>query len=35
MKKKGQVTSLEEEKIMAYYAAGKLYAEPLRSEPWL
>ena len=35
MKKKGQITSLEEEKIMAYYAGGKLYSDPARSEPWL
>lgn len=35
MKKKGQITSLEEEKIMAYYAGGKLYSDPMRSEPWL
>lgn len=29
------VTKLEEEKITAYYAAGKLYAEPSRVEPLL
>jgi photosynthetic reaction center H subunit len=28
-----QVTSLEEEKIMAYFGAGLLYAEPNRQEP--
>lgn len=28
-----QVTFLEEEKIMAYYGAGTLYAEPSRAEP--
>jgi photosynthetic reaction center H subunit len=28
-----QVTLLEEEKIMAYYGAGTLYAEPSRAEP--
>ena len=28
-----QVTLLEEEKIMAYYGAGTLYAEPSRQEP--
>jgi photosynthetic reaction center H subunit len=28
-----QVTFLEEEKIMAYYGAGTLYADPSRSEP--
>jgi len=28
-----QITFLEEEKIMAYYGAGTLYAEPSRSEP--
>lgn len=30
-----QVTMLEEEKIMAYYGAGTLYAEPSRMGPWL
>jgi photosynthetic reaction center H subunit len=30
-----QVTLLEEEKIMAYYGAGTLYAEPSRAEPLL
>jgi len=35
LKKKGQITSLEEEKVMAYYAGGKLYSDPARSEPWL
>jgi photosynthetic reaction center H subunit len=29
----GQVTMLEEEKIMAYFGAGSLYATPLRQEP--
>jgi photosynthetic reaction center H subunit len=29
-----QVTLLEEEKIMAYYGGGTLYAEPSRKEPW-
>jgi len=28
-----QVTLLEEEKIMAYYGAGTLYATPERQEP--
>ena len=28
-----QVTQLEEEKIMAYYGAGTLYAEPSRVDP--
>ena len=28
-----QVTFLEEEKVMAYYGAGTLYAEPSRAEP--
>jgi photosynthetic reaction center H subunit len=28
-----QVTMLEEEKIMAYYGAGLLYADPKRAEP--
>jgi photosynthetic reaction center H subunit len=30
-----QVTMLEEEKIMGYYGAGTLYAEPSRAEPLL
>lgn len=33
--KKGEVTLLEEEKIMAYYGGGTLYADPARSEPKL
>ena len=28
-----QVTQLEEEKIMAYFGAGLLYAEPSRVDP--
>jgi photosynthetic reaction center H subunit len=28
-----QVTQLEEEKIVAYYGAGLLYAEPSRVDP--
>jgi photosynthetic reaction center H subunit len=28
-----QITSLEEDRIMAYYGAGTLYAEPSRQEP--
>ena len=28
-----QVTQLEEEKIMGYYGAGLLYAEPSRTDP--
>lgn len=35
IKKPGQITSLEEEKIMAYFAGGKLYADRMRGEPWL
>jgi photosynthetic reaction center H subunit len=31
----GQVTLYEEERIVAYYGAGYLYATPARSEPWL
>jgi len=31
--KDDQVTLLEEEKIMAYYGGGTLYADPARSEP--
>jgi photosynthetic reaction center H subunit len=30
-----QVTLLEEEKVMAYYGAGTLYATPSRQEPLL
>ncbi len=30
-----QITMLEEEKIVAYYGAGTLYADPSRLEPWL
>ena len=30
-----QITFLEEEKIMAYYGAGTLYADPSRAEPLL
>ncbi len=30
-----QMTMLEEEKIMAYYGAGTLYATPQRTEVWL
>lgn len=30
-----QITFLEEEKVMAYYGAGKLYAHPSRAEPIL
>ncbi|WP_306119746.1 MULTISPECIES: photosynthetic reaction center subunit H [unclassified Roseitalea] len=33
-KKKTEVTLLEEEKIMAYYGAGLLYATPARQEAW-
>jgi photosynthetic reaction center H subunit len=31
----GQVTSLEEEKITAFFGAGTLYADPKRTEVWL
>ena len=30
-----QITLLEEDKVMAYYGAGTLYATPLRAEPLL
>lgn len=33
--KPGQITRLEEDKIMAYYGGGYMYATPERSEPWL
>ncbi len=35
VKKAGQITMLEEEKVMAFYAGGRLYATPDRAEPWL
>lgn len=31
----GQITRLEEDKIMAYYGGGYLYANAERAEPWL
>lgn len=31
----GQITRLEEDKIMAYYGGGYMYATAERSEPWL
>ncbi|BDW83344.1 photosynthetic reaction center subunit H [Erythrobacter sp. Dej080120_24] len=31
----GQITRLEEDKIMAYYGGGYMYATPERAEPWL
>jgi photosynthetic reaction center H subunit len=33
LKSQDQITLLEEEKIMAYYGAGTLYATPERQEP--
>ena len=33
--KPGQITRLEEERVMAYYGAGTLYATPARQEPLL
>ncbi len=35
LKNPEQITMLEEEKIMAYYGAGTLYATPSRAEVWL
>ena len=35
IKARNQVTLLEEEKICAYFAGGKLYADPSRQEPLL
>jgi photosynthetic reaction center H subunit len=35
LKKPDQITLLEEEKVQAYYAGGKLYATPDRQEPLL
>jgi photosynthetic reaction center H subunit len=34
-KRDDQVTFLEEDKIMAYYAGGHLYATPDRAQPWI
>lgn len=31
----GQVTRLEEDKIMAYFGGGYMYATPERAEPWI
>jgi photosynthetic reaction center H subunit len=33
LKNADQITKLEEEKVMAYYGGGTLYADPKRSEP--
>lgn len=35
IKTPGQITRLEEDKIMAYFGGGYLYATAERSEPWL
>ncbi|SEA33874.1 photosynthetic reaction center subunit H [Rubrimonas cliftonensis] len=35
LKSPEQITMLEEEKVMAYYAGGKLYANAERAEPWM
>jgi photosynthetic reaction center H subunit len=35
LKNPDQITLLEEERIMAYYGAGTLYADPARQEPFL
>ncbi|MEE4289375.1 MAG: photosynthetic reaction center subunit H [Erythrobacter sp.] len=35
IKTAGQITRLEEDKIMAYYGGGYMYAKPERSEPFL
>jgi len=35
LKNPDQITFMEEERIVAYYGAGTLYAEPQRGEPWL
>jgi photosynthetic reaction center H subunit len=35
LKKKGQITRLEEEKITAYFGSGYLYANAARQEPYL
>jgi len=33
IKKAGSITLLEEEKVMAYFGGGTLYADPKRAEP--
>jgi len=33
LKKAGSITLLEEEKVMAYFGGGTLYADPKRAEP--
>lgn len=35
LKNPDQITYLEEERIVAYYGAGTLYADPQRGEPWI
>ena len=35
LKHPDQITFLEEERIVAYYGAGTLYAHPQRGEPWI
>jgi len=35
LKNPDQITYMEEERIVAYYGAGTLYADPKRGEPWL
>jgi len=35
IKNPDEITMLEEERVMAYYGAGTLYAEPSRMGPWI
>lgn len=35
LKNPDQITFMEEERIVAYFGAGTLYADPQRGEPWL
>jgi photosynthetic reaction center H subunit len=35
LKNPDEITMLEEERVMAYYGAGTLYAEPSRMGPWI
>lgn len=34
-KRDDRITLLEEDKVMAYYAGGHLYADSARAEPWI
>lgn len=34
-KRDDRITLLEEDKVMAYFAGGHMYADPSRAEPWI